>query len=184
MKRYALLKTLVPVLRESLVICNIGIPSQELYAIEDRPNHFYMLGSMGLCTSIALGLSLTTNKPVVALEGDGSMLMNLGTLATIGNRAPGNFSAVIIDNGSYGSTGDQPSYTADKTSLAGIALAAGCAEVVECTGKDTARHLSNALHSSDPTVIVAKVESGNETVPIVPLHPVVMRERFRAAVAT
>ena len=88
MKRYALLQTLVPVIRDSLVVCNIGIPSQELFAIEDRDNHFYMLGSMGLCTSIALGLSLNTTKNVVALEGDGSMLMNLGTLATIGNRAP------------------------------------------------------------------------------------------------
>ena len=95
MKRYALLKTLVPVMRDSLVVCNIGIPSQELFAIEDRDNHFYMLGSMGLCTSIALGLSLNTTKNVIALEGDGSMLMNLSTLATIGNRGPNNLFALL-----------------------------------------------------------------------------------------
>ena len=85
MKRYALLQTLVPVIRDSLVVCNIGIPSQELFAIEDRDNHFYMLGSMGLCTSIALGLSLNTTKNVVALEGDGSMSVSYThlTLPTI-----------------------------------------------------------------------------------------------------
>ena len=180
MKRYALLKTLVPVLRESLVICNIGIPSQELYAIEDRPNHFYMLGSMGLCTSIALGLSLTTNKPVVALEGDGSMLMNLSTLATIGNRGPNNLFPVIIDNGSYGSTGDQVSYTSAATSLAGIARAAGCERVIECNGEAAAGHLEGALNEDQSTLIIAKVEAGNEPVPVVPLHPIVLRERFRA----
>ena len=105
MNRYELLETLVPVLKDALVVCNIGIPSQELHEIVDRDNHFYMLGSMGLCSSIGLGLALTTSKRVVALEGDGSVLMNLGPLATIGNRAPDNLVLLIIHNGSYGSTG-------------------------------------------------------------------------------
>ena len=183
MKRYALLKTLVPVMRDSLVVCNIGIPSQELFAIEDRDNHFYMLGSMGLCTSIALGLSLNTAKKVIALEGDGSMLMNLSTLATIGNRGPNNLFAVIIDNGSYGATGDQASYTSAATSLAGIARAAGCKRVIECNGDAAAEHLEGALNEGQSTLIIAKVESGNEPVPVVSLHPVVLRERFRACVS-
>ena len=183
MKRYALLQTLVPVIRDSLVVCNIGIPSQELFAIEDRDNHFYMLGSMGLCTSIALGLSLNTTKNVVALEGDGRMLMILGTVATIGYRGPNNLFPVIIDNGSYGSTGDQVSYTSAATSLAGIARAAGCERVIECNGEAAAGHLEGALNEDQSTLIIAKVESGNEPVPVVPLHPIVLRERFRACVS-
>ena len=111
------------------------------------------------------------------------MLMNLSTLATIGNRGPNNLFAVIIDNGSYGSTGDQASYTSAATSLAGIARAAGCKRVIECNGDAAAKHLEEALNEGQSTLIVAKVESGNEPVPVVPLHPVVLRERFRACVS-
>ena len=67
MNRYELIETLVPVLKDALVVCNIGIPSQELFSIRDRENHFYMLGSLGLCSSIGLGLALTTIKSVVGL---------------------------------------------------------------------------------------------------------------------
>ena len=62
---------------------------------------------MGLCSSIGLGLSLSIDEPVISIDGDGSILMNMNTLATIGNRSPNNFTLLIIDNGSYGSTGDQ-----------------------------------------------------------------------------
>ena len=111
------------------------------------------------------------------------MLMNLGTLATIGNRGPNNLFPVIIDNGSYGSTGDQVSYTSAATSLAGIARAAGCERVIECDGEAAAGHLEGALNEDQSTLIIAKVESGNEPVPVVPLHPIVLRERFRACVS-
>ena len=96
MRRYELIEALIPELNEALVLCNIGIPSQEMFSISDRENQFYMLGSMGLCSSIGLGLSLATKKTVVALEGDGSVLMNLGSLATIANRAPRNFILLVI----------------------------------------------------------------------------------------
>jgi hypothetical protein len=66
MKRYELIETLIPVLKEALVVCNIDIPSKELFSIKDQQNYFYMLGSMGLCASISLDLSLITNKTVVA----------------------------------------------------------------------------------------------------------------------
>ena len=76
-----------------------------------------MLGSMGLASSIGLGLSLTVDKNVISIDGDGSILMNMNTLATIGNRAPNNYTLLIIDNGSYGSTGDQKTFTNEATSL-------------------------------------------------------------------
>ena len=182
MNRYELIETLVPVLKDALVVCNIGIPSQELFSICDRENHFYMLGSMGLCSSIGLGLALTTNKSVVALEGDGALLMNLGALATIGNRAPDNLILLVIDNGSYGSTGDQATYTSEATSLAVMARGGGCQSVIECSGEDTAGVLVDALGAKQPSVIISKVVPGNRPLPVVPLHPIVLRERFKKAI--
>ena len=119
MRRYELLKSIYPIIFEELVICNIGIPSQELYQIGDHENFFYMLGSMGLCSSIGLGVSLNTKKNVIAIEGDGGLLMNLGSLVTIANNAPGNFNLLIIDNEVYGSTGNQSTYTQKKSSIKG-----------------------------------------------------------------
>ena len=182
MNRYELIETLVPVLKDALVVCNIGIPSQELFSIRDRENHFYMLGSMGLCSSIGLGLALTTKKSVVALEGDGALLMNLGTLATIGNRAPDNLILLVIDNGSYGSTGDQATYTSEDTSLADMARGGGCQSVIECPGKDTAGVLADGLGAKQSSVIISKVVPGNRPLPVVPLHPIVLRERFKKAI--
>ena len=85
MNRFELLNLLQPTIENELVICNIGLPSQELYKINDRPNYFYMLGSMGLASSIGLGLSLSIDKNIISIDGDGSVLMNMNTLATIGN---------------------------------------------------------------------------------------------------
>ncbi len=184
MTRNDLLKTLLPLLSEPFVICNIGIPSQELYALGDRDNYFYMLGSMGMCGPIGLGLALSTPAPVVAIEGDGSVLMNLGALVTLAHQGPGNLTLVVIDNGSYGSTGDQPTYTAAGTSLAEVARAAGCTHVVECNGIETADALQTSLKSDHFSVIVAKVDPGNAPVGAVPLHPIMIRERFKNRVAT
>ena len=79
MNRFELLNLLKETIQDELVICNIGLPSQELYKINDRPNYFYMLGSMGLASSIGLGLSLTVDKNVISIDGDGSVLMNMNT---------------------------------------------------------------------------------------------------------
>ena len=110
MIRHDVLKAIAPVIADHLVVCNIGLPSQELFQIDDRPSNFYMLGTMGLSSSIGLGLALAQDRKVVAIDGDGSVLTNLATFATMANNAAGNFVLLIIDNGSYGSTGDQPTY--------------------------------------------------------------------------
>ncbi len=183
MIRYDVLKTLLPVLDDSLVVCNIGSPSQELASLADRPGNFYMLGTMGLCSSIGLGLALAQSKPVLAIDGDGSVLTNMATLATIGNNPVGNFVLLIIDNGSYGSTGDQPTYASGKTSLAAVASACGCETVIECTAEETAKVVKDALASDAMTIIVSKCESGNVAVPVIETDPVVIAHRFMAEVA-
>lgn len=183
MIRNEVLKTLIPVISDQLVICNIGAPSQELHALDDRDTNFYMLGTMGLCSSIGLGLALVQNKPVIAIDGDGSVLTNLGTLPTIANNVANNFILLIIDNGSYGSTGDQPTYAGKKTSLARVAEACGCENVVECAAEDTAAEVAKALESGQMTIIVSKCESGNVQVPVITKDPVVIRQRFMDAVS-
>ena len=183
MIRSEILKEIAPILRNELVVCNIGIPSQELHAIDDQPTNFYMLGTMGLASSIGLGVALAQPKTVISIDGDGSVLTNLGTLPTIGNNMPKNYILMIIDNGSYGSTGDQPTYTSQRTDLAAMARAAGCAKVVEVQDKDTGPALEEALSSGEATVLVVKCDSGNAKMPVITMDPVVIRDRFMKAVA-
>ena len=158
----------------ALLISNIGFPSRELYVVRDRPENFYMLGSMGLASSIGLGLALgLPDKRIIVLDGDGSVLMNLGTLATIAHYAPENYLLVILDNCCYGSTGSQPTCTRLGTDLAAIALAAGVKNVENV---DNAQDLTRALIGRG--VVVVKVEAGNAIVPVIDLSPEEIIERF------
>jgi len=183
MIRSDVLKSIVPVITDELVICNIGLPSQELFMFDDQPSNFYMLGTMGLASSIGLGLALAQPKKVVAIDGDGSVLTNFGTLPTIANNVADNFVLLIIDNGSYGSTGDQPTYAGRKTSLTAVAEACGCENVVECQAEDTADELRKALASNQMTIIVCKCASGNIPVNVIDINPVVIRDRFMKEIA-
>ncbi|OPY51115.1 MAG: Sulfopyruvate decarboxylase subunit beta [Methanosaeta sp. PtaU1.Bin112] len=162
--------------QSALLISNIGYPSRELFSVRDRPENFYMLGSMGLASSIGLGLALARpERKVMVLDGDGSVLMNLGTLASIANYAPENFKLVILDNCCYGSTGSQPTCTSLGTDLYALARAAGIEKVVQV---DRAEELAMAL-TEECTVIAAKVEEGNAAVPIISLSPEEILERFK-----
>ncbi|MDA8604492.1 sulfopyruvate decarboxylase subunit beta [Alphaproteobacteria bacterium] len=182
MIRSDILKELAPTIAEHLVVCNIGLPSQELHLIDDRATNFYMLGTMGLASSIGLGLALAQDKKVISIDGDGSVLTNFGTLPTIANNVADNFILLIIDNGSYGSTGDQPTYAGRKTSLAAVAEACGCENVVECRAEDTVQAVKDAIASDKMTIIVSKCESGNIKVPVITMDPVTIRDRFMGAV--
>ena len=160
--------------QDALLICNIGYPSRELFSVCDRPESFYMLGSMGLASSIGLGLALARpERRVMVLDGDGSLLMNLGSLASIAHYAPDNYLLVILDNCCYGSTGSQPSCTRLGTDLAALARAAGVRRVRRAEGRE---ELAEAL--LEQGVVVAGVEAGNAHVPIISLSPQEILERF------
>ncbi|MCC7577160.1 MAG: sulfopyruvate decarboxylase subunit beta [Methanomethylovorans sp.] len=153
----------------SLLISNIGIPCKELYHVCDAPRNFYMLGSMGLASSIGLGLSLAKpQRHVMTIEGDGSMLMNLGSLATIASQHPPNYLLIIIDNGTYGSTGDEPTATSMYTDLAAMAKGAGIREVYTSY---TQEGLIKLLENVKSGVIVVKVQPGNAQVPLIDICP-------------
>ena len=158
----------------ALLICNIGYPSRELFATNDRPENFYMLGSMGLASSIGLGLALARfDRQVIVLDGDGSVLMNLGTLATIAHAATRNYLLVILDNCCYGSTGSQPTCTFKGTDLVAMALAAGVEKVKAVS---SAEELCRAMNGHG--IVVARVDPGNADVPIISLPPEEIIERF------
>ena len=180
MRRYDVLKKIIPIIKNHFVVCNIGLPSQELHYLDDQPTNFYMLGTMGLASSIGLGLAIAQEQKIISIDGDGSVLTNFGTLPTIANNNADNFILLIIDNGSYGSTGDQPTYAGKKTSLSEVAKACGCENVVECSAEDTASVLEQAINSDKMTIIVSKCKSGNVKVPVIELDPVVIRHRFMA----
>ncbi len=176
MKRIEAISAVAENAGDSLIICNIGFPSRELYSTRDRSQNFYMLGSMGMASSIGLGLALARpERRVIALDGDGSVLMNLGALATIANHAPENYLLIILDNCCYGSTGSQPTCTSCRTDLAAVAKSAGVDGVRLVK---TVEELNEALFSK-VVVIVAKVDPGNADVPIIGLSPEEILERFR-----
>jgi sulfopyruvate decarboxylase subunit beta len=180
MKRIEAVSVVAAGAADAFLVCNIGFPSRELYAVKDRPENFYMLGSMGMASSIGLGLALAQKRRVIVLDGDGSILMNLGTLATIANHAPDNYLLVILDNCCYGSTGLQPTCTSCRTDMAAMARAAGVDSVLLVK---TAKDLKEAL-SSGSIVIVAKVDPGNADVPIIDLSPERIVERIRDVCVT
>ncbi len=162
---------------DGLIVCNIGYPSRELYSLNDRPENFYMLGSMGLASSIGLGLAMNCGEKVYVIDGDGSILMNMGTLSTIANNKADNLCLVIVDNGSYGSTGGQKTYTSGKTDLEIIARGAGNSEVVRVKNKDELLAALNKCMEKN-FIIIAEAEPGNESVPIIDLEPVEIKNRF------
>src|SRR3984893_8945985 len=111
--------------KEEAVVGGIGNTNFDLWAAGQRPQNFYMLGSMGLAFPIALGVAIAQPKRrVIALEGDGSLLMQLGCLSTIATTAPKNLTLVVMDNGIYQITGGQPTPAAASTDL--VAVARGC----------------------------------------------------------
>jgi sulfopyruvate decarboxylase beta subunit len=177
MTRYEAIEAAVPYLRGRTVVCNLGIPSKELYALCDQPGNFYMLGSMGLASSIGLGISLYNTSEVVVLDGDGSLLMNPNALCSISQRARDNLTVVALDNGTYGSTGDQ--HTASQhLDLELLAQGFG----IEHTSKvDTAEDLLTALQlTKGPKFIQAVIKPGNANVPNLPYTATQIKRRFMA----
>lgn len=178
MDRIEAIRKICKKLDDELVIGNIGFPSRELYNVKDSPTHFYMLGSMGMASSIGLGLSLSQDRKVVVLDGDGSVLMNLGSLVTIYNQNPQNLVLVVLDNECYGSTGSQCSYSST-TDLKRIAEAIGFRNTFFCTDDID---FKSVLDAEGPVFVHVKVVPGNADVPVIPLEPVEIKERFREEV--
>src|SRR3954468_12030158 len=130
MHRLDLTRRVLAHLTDEAVFAGIGNAGFDLFAAGDRPQNFYMFGSMGLASSLGLGYALARpDERVIVLEGEGSVLMNLGSLATIARMRPRRYLLVILDNGTYALTGSQPNAAAAGTDLAAIARGAGIPHV-------------------------------------------------------
>ena len=180
MNRFDLTSRLVAKLKnEEAVIGGIGNTNFDLWAAGHRPQNFYMLGSMGLAFPIALGVALAQpERRVFALEGDGSLLMQLGCLATVAERAPKNLTIVVWDNGIYQITGSQPTASAASADLVTIARGAGIAQSAWAADENEFDQLvAAALRGGGPTMIAARID-GKPAVGTTDRDPVQIRERF------
>ena len=178
MARFEAIYEIMEYIDDELIICNIGFPSRELYEINDRDENFYMIGSMGLASSIGFGLALAReDKDIVVIDGDGSLLMNMGSLVTIFANNPRNLTWIVIDNGAYGSTGNQDTY-AQKLDLVDIAKSVG----FKNSHDFNEINLKEIIGSTDASFIVYKTEPGNSKAPIIDLDPITIKNRFMKAI--
>jgi sulfopyruvate decarboxylase subunit beta len=167
--RYEIVKVISPYLDRKVVVSNLGWPSKELYELKHQPSNFYMLGSMGMATPIGLGIALSTARDVVVIDGDGSILMNPGTLATAASCRPTNLSIVAIDNGAYGSTGNQPTLAGSCVDLEMVARGFGFRNTVKvATGEGIVEAVGRPREGL--TFIHALAVPGNKDVPNIPVH--------------
>ena len=180
MNRFDLTQRLVSQLKhDEAVIGGIGNSNFDLWGAGHRPQNFYMLGSMGLAAPIALGVALAQpERRVLALEGDGSLLMQLGALATIANRGPRNLAIIVWDNAMYQITGHQPTATAGKADLVEMARAAGIGQSFWASDEaDFERLIAKSLKEDGPWFIGARID-GAAPAKQTPREPVIIKNNF------
>lgn len=162
MLRSKCIEAIYEALEDKLVVTIMGACAQELYDLGHRDNFFYLQHAMGLASSIGLGLAMhRPNEQVVVLDGDGSVLMNLGSMATMARYRPKNLTHIVFDNGSLLSTGGFASHTTDGTAdLAAIARGAGGQHVALAhTPFEFMEAVGDAFEREAFSTVVAKVEA-------------------------
>jgi thiamine pyrophosphate-dependent acetolactate synthase large subunit-like protein len=178
--RFELTKRLVARLKnDEAVVAGIGNTNFDLWSAGHRPQNFYMLGSMGLAIPIAFGVALAQpRRHVIALEGDGSLLMQLGCLVTIAAQRPKNLTMVIMDNGLYQITGSQPTPAAGTADFVALARAAGLTRCAWVDDEDDFEQLIDAaLGAGEPAFIAARID-GKPGVGTTDRDPAQIRHRF------
>jgi len=186
----ALRAAVAPLTTEPVVHAN-GYICRESFAVKDRPENFYMIGSMGMASAIGLGVALAApSRATVVFDGDGNLLMSLGILPMIGGgpvmgrQRPANLVHVVFDNALYGSTGNQAS-PSRAVGLHRIARAAGYERSVAVAGADElGAAMTTALRGGGPSFILARVTAEEQPAPRIPYPPEEIRDRFRAGLVS
>ena len=182
MTRLEATRVIVGLAGDAPIVASLGHPAYDLFAAGDRPRNFYTWGSMGLASSIGLGLALARpDVRVFVLDGDGSLLMNLGSLATIGLLRPANLVLVVMDNEEYATTGGQQTPTAHGADLDAAARAMGVPRTATVRTEAELEDATRPVQSREgAAVIIAKVsESAPAGKP--PLDCVFIKQRFMSA---
>jgi thiamine pyrophosphate-dependent acetolactate synthase large subunit-like protein len=180
MNRFDLTSRLVAKLKnDEAVVGGIGNTNFDLWAAGHRPQNFYMLGSMGLAFPIALGVALAQpSRRIFALEGDGSLLMQMGCLSTIATLKPANLTMIVMDNGVYQITGAQPTPAAAVADIVAIAQGSGIANSAWAADEeDFERLIDQSLTATVPTLIAVRIDEKPGTGQT-RRDPVQIRERF------
>jgi len=185
MNRFDLTKRLVAKLKHGeAVIGGIGNTNFDLWAAGQRPENFYMLASMGLAVPIGLGVALAQpERKVFVLEGDGSLLMQLGALGTVAATAPKNLAIIAFDNGMYQITGKQKSLTAGTVDLVAVAKGAGLPQSEWAADEAHFERLAErALAGAGPWFIGARIDA-SKPAGVTERDPALIRRRFMAGIA-
>ena len=180
--RYTALERMLSIVPEhAAIIATTGKCGRELFTIADREQHFYQVGSMGCGVAMGLGCALNSRRPVIVLDGDGGALMKLGSLATVGAEAPKNLIHVVLDNGTYDSTGGQPTNSSN-ADFAAIAAACSYPHGYRCDGlMGFSAALDSALRKPGPHLIHLKTQPGSRSNLGRPtIKPADVARRFRA----
>jgi sulfopyruvate decarboxylase subunit beta len=185
MLRIEALEAIYPELERSIVVTIMGAVAAELQTLGHRPGFFYLEHAMGLASSLGLGIALARPElPVVVLDGDGSVLMNLGTYTTLARYRPQNLVHVVFDNESLLSVGGFPTATATGSDLAAIARGAGVPRALTVTAlEDFRREFVAAQGAQQLTSLVAKVEARGPKVYLTDLHMLENRFEFQRHLA-
>jgi sulfopyruvate decarboxylase subunit beta len=172
--RYDAIKVISENIGDDIIISNLGIPSKELFEIKDRELNFYMLGSMGLASSIGIGTAIVQKKHVYVIDGDGSLLMNPNVLISAGDLDPQNLTIVGIDNAAYGSTGNQETCTLRQVDLELLAKGCGMMDTIKVHTRD---ELKKALERKTGFIHVI-VKPVNAKCREIPFSANEIRDRF------
>jgi thiamine pyrophosphate-dependent acetolactate synthase large subunit-like protein len=161
-RRDACTRLLAEKLTDEVVVTNLGQATLDMQQVADRPLNCYTFGSMGQCSAVGLGIAVSRpDVRVVTLDGDGSLLMNLGLLCTVANEAPANLSIVVWDNEVHQTTGGQPTATSMRSSLAGVARGAGIEKVLEPQNEEElSAAFDRMLNEEGPFFVQVKVDKG------------------------
>ncbi len=177
--------TITELLDDQLVVCANGLISREAFSIRDRTENFYMIGSMGMASSIGLGVALSKpSRKVIILEGDGNLLMNLGSLPMAGSLQLGNLLHIVLDNEVYASTGNQPTIS-NVIELEEIAKSARYAYVKRvATNEELKKEVVYTLENNNLSLLLVKIKDKEENREIgrVAHSPEQIKERFMSSI--
>ena len=160
------------------IVAANGFISRDLFEVRDKPSNFYMIGSMGLASSIGLGIALKKKKrKIFVFDGDGNILMNLGSLTTIGSLKPKNFVHIIFDNNSHESTGGQPT-SSNLIKIDKIAESANYKVFKTHSKKQLLKFIETSKRISGPIMILVKVNNSNYKSKRIEIKPRQIKNRF------
>ena len=182
-KRRELVSALMARRDGALVVPGLGSPTWDCFAAGDQPEYLYSWGGMGLCVPTALGVALARpERRVLALTGDGEIMMGLGSLAVVGAQAPENLAILVLDNEHFGETGRQPGLTGIRADLCALARGAGIAHTLAVTSMDQLDALAELMfHHPGPTFASVKIALTEEPWALPEKDGAVIARRFRAA---